>query len=141
VKTKQPITVSDGRVFYGRYPRTTERKLLEHRLSDELAVRLRGTTEAKLPYGRADVLTSTTVFEVEPAAQWRHGVRQVLAYAAQTGCTPAVALFGEASHPEVLRTYLRLRDNRPAVELWWWYGEGWRRVSNRRGCHATTATS
>lgn len=46
---------------------------------DLLAVQVSGQAEAPLPFGSADVMTATTVYEVEPVIHWRDGVRQVLA--------------------------------------------------------------
>jgi hypothetical protein len=108
--------------------------LLEHKLRDKLAQAQKGVTEACLPYGRADVMTATRVFEVEPAAQWRHGVRQVLAYSMQCGLPPALALFGETHHDRVLSLYLKLRDGHPAVELWWYSYSSWHRITSRAEC-------
>lgn len=132
--SKQHITLPDGRVIAGRRPGLSGGTLLEHRLRDELARRIHGVTEAVLPYGRADVMTAATVFEVEPARAWRHGVRQVLAYSAQCGLPPAVALFGEMHRDKVLKIYLKLRDGRPPVELWWHSHAGWEHISSRVAC-------
>src|SRR5487761_1268337 len=88
------VTLPDGRSIAGWQPGTAGGQLEEHRLRDKLAAQLHGITEAVLPYGRADVLTASAVFEVEPVKNWRHGVRQALAYSAQTNLPPAVALFG-----------------------------------------------
>ena len=108
------ISLPDGRQINGWPPGSAGGQLLEHRLRDELATQLGGITEAQLPYGRADVLTKDTVFEVEPAENWRHGVRQVLAYAAQVGlplpspcsapwpprgCSPSMSNSAAASGP------------------------------------------
>jgi hypothetical protein len=71
----------------------------------------------------ADALTAKAVFEVEPARNWRHSVRQVLACSAQAGLPPAAALFGVIRHDAL---YLKLRGDvqgsnvGPAVALWWW---------------------
>ena len=116
------ITLPDGRIIRGRMPGRSAVTLTEHRLRDELARRLNGVTEAVLPYGRADVLTVDTVFEVEPAGAWRHAVRQALAYSAQCGLPPAIALFGEAHRDDVLKIYLKLRDGQPPIILWWYSG-------------------
>lgn len=121
----------------GSYPGQRACVLREHVLRDELARRLSGITEAVLPYGRADVATDRYVIEVEPARAWRHAVRQVLAYAAQAGLEPGVALFGAASRDVVLKRYLSLRDGRPPVALWWWHeGLGWQRISARTDCRS-----
>jgi hypothetical protein len=129
------VRLLDGQMVRGRYPGASASVLREHRLRDELARQLRGATESVLPYGRADVLTATTVFEVEPENNWRHAVRRVLAYAAQYGKRPAVALFGAASRDTVTARYLRLRDGTPPVELWWWSFGRWWHVSSRRASH------
>jgi hypothetical protein len=109
--------------------------IAEHELRNRLARQLGGAAEANLPYGRADVLTATTVFEVKPWRNWRSAVRQVFSYSAQTGCTPAVALFGRARPDDVLPIYVRLRDSEPSVGLWWWAGGGgWAQIRSRREC-------
>lgn len=71
---------------------------------------LDGVCEATLPLGRVDVLTSTLAIEVESTTNWRAGARQALAYAAQTGTQPALALFGPPPRPEFERIYLLTRD-------------------------------
>jgi hypothetical protein len=88
------VELPDGRRVYGRDPGRSFITQVEHVLRDELGRTVRGVVEAVLPFGRADVLTAEAVFEVEPAARWRSGVRQALTYAAQTGLSPKVALFG-----------------------------------------------
>jgi hypothetical protein len=133
------VTLPDGRTVFGWRPGSSAVTLLEHRLRDDLARAVQGVTEATLPYGRPDVLTGAVVFEVEPADHWRHCVRQVLAYAAQTGCTPALALFGAASPDRVLRLYLRIRDSRPPIVLWWRDGTVWRAITSRAGCRQQRA--
>lgn len=132
--TKQWITLPDGRSVYGRMPGRSSVTLVEHLLRDDLARQIRGVTEAVLPYGRPDVLTADAVFEVEPATNWRGGVRQVLAYAAQTGLPPHVALFGEAHSTHVVKLYLKLRDGRPPITLWWYSGLKWTKINSRRRC-------
>jgi hypothetical protein len=97
-------------------------------------------TEARLPYGRADVLTATAVYEVESLGGWRTGVRQVLAYSAQSALPPVLALFGQAHHSEVLKMYLKLRDGRPPIGLYWHNGYGWQDVSSRAACRNMGAT-
>lgn len=130
------VEVADGRVFFGRRPGQAPATLPEHLLRDELAFQLDGITEAALPYGRADVLTSTTAFEVEPLRSWKTGARQALAYAVQTGCEPGLAIFGTASPPEVLRLYLKLRDERPPIQFWSWNGCKWVHITSRAACRA-----
>jgi hypothetical protein len=133
---KKTIITPNGAEVSGFIPGLAGGVLLEHRLRDKLAKRINGVTEATLGYGRADVLTAETVFEVEPMMAWRHGVRQALGYAAMTGCKPAVGLFGKASADQVLRIYTKLRDGKPPIELWWWSGMQWNRITNRRQCRA-----
>lgn len=108
--------------------------LLEHQLRDILARDVGGITEVTLPYGRADVATATTVFEVEGKENWRTGVRQVLAYAAQSEVSPALALFGAAAPSEVLDLYLQLRDGTPVIALWWFSHGRWREITARSQC-------
>jgi hypothetical protein len=128
------LTLPSGRKVRG-HPPFDNRKLLEHVLSDELARQVDGLVEVVLPYGRADVATTKRIFEVEPLKNWRAGVRQVLAYAAQSELRPALALFGsKAHHTEVLKLYMKLRDGTPQVELWWRDGRYWRWISNRHEC-------
>jgi hypothetical protein len=139
-RLRRTITLPDGRTITGWPPGTAHGRLLEHQLRDKLAAQLGGITEAVLPYGRADVLTNTAVFEVEPAKQWRHGVFQAYAYAAQTGLPPAVALFGAIHHTDLLKRYLKLRSdhwsrsNTAPVALWWWDGAAWTPISSRTRC-------
>lgn len=94
-----------------------------------------GITEASLPYGQVDVLIETTAFEVKPVAKWRRAVGQALQYSAQTGCEPAVALFGRADRARVLDIYIRLRDGDVPVQLWW-RAYRWERIGCRRDCRS-----
>lgn len=130
----QHVDLPDGRRIWGRAPGGSAVTLDEHDLRDELARLVGGITEARLPYGVADVLTKQLVFEVEPAASWQDGVRQVLAYAMQTGLPPALALFGQADHLRVQRLYLKLRTGPPPVELWWHTGQRWQRIASLPDC-------
>lgn len=128
------VTLPSGRRVAGRRPGGSGVQHQEHVLRDQLARHVSGVTEASLGYGRADVLTESMVFEVEPLRSWRKGVRQVLAYSAQAGLPPALALFGECHRSEVLRVYLTLRDGTPPVALWWYAGRGWRHIRSRADC-------
>ncbi len=56
---------------------------------------VRAKVEVRTTFGRIDVLTDEFVVEVEPFTTWRHGVRQALAYAQETGKKPAVAVYGD----------------------------------------------
>jgi hypothetical protein len=56
---------------------------------------VRARVEVRTTFGRIDVMTDEFVVEVEPFATWRHGVRQALAYAQETGKRPAVAVYGD----------------------------------------------
>ena len=134
------ISLPDGRQINGWPPGSAGGQLLEHRLRDELATQLGSITEAQLPYGRTDVLTKDTVFEVEPAENWRHGVRQVLAYAAQVGLPPAVALFGAVATERMLAVHEQLSGGQWAtrppvpVALWWWDEHTWLHITSRGEC-------
>lgn len=131
---REQVTLPDGRVITGHAPGASAVTLPEHDLRDRLAKQLGGITEASLPFGLADVLTANTVFEVEPCGSWRHGVRQALAYSAQTDLPPAVALFGRGTPGEVLKLYKELGGNWPPIGLWWWTGYTWTQVTSRRSC-------
>jgi hypothetical protein len=128
------VTLPDGRQIRGQAPGTAGVQHPEHVLRDVLARQLRGITEALLPYGRADVATATHVFEVESAPKWREGVRQVLAYAAQCGLAPAVALFGPVDRVGMLKLRTKLCQGRPPVELWWWGGRRWEQITANSRC-------
>lgn len=126
------ITLPNGRQVAGRKPGLSGVSCFEHLLRDQLARRIRGATEVSLPYGSADVMTERMVFEVEALSSWRHGVRQVLGYSAQTGLPPALALFGAAHRDDVLKLYLKLRDGTPRIVLWWHTGQVWHEIRSRR---------
>ncbi|MFG3639121.1 hypothetical protein ACGF3C_02455 [Micromonospora sp. NPDC047762] len=114
IPVRKPITVPDGRHFYGRWPQQMP-STGEGPYIAALARQIGGTCEVCLPVGRADVATNRVVFEVEPAKQWRTAARQALGYAGQTGLTPAIALFGPADY---LRIYLFVRDRLPGLQMW-----------------------
>jgi hypothetical protein len=138
---RQAVTLPDGRQVLGGTPGTSAATIEEHRLRDALAREVHGITEAVLPYGRADVLTASAVYEVEPYRTWRHGARQVLAYSAQCGLPPALALFGAIRRDEMLRFYLKFREREPVIRLWWWTGYGWKRITARVHCTAMRSPS
>ncbi len=125
---RKPIVAPNGKTYFGRWPQTMP-NTGEGPYIAALARRVQGACEVVVPLGRADVASNDTIFEVEPVRSWRTGARQVLAYAAQTGQTPAVALFGDADY---LRIYLWIRDRLPGVHLWVWRNVAWGRVASRR---------
>lgn len=89
---------------------------------DMLAAQVGGRTEVVLPFGRADVLTGTTVYEVEPASRWREGVAQALQYAAQVPQRGAVAFYGgDVTYAKVRAELAKLPA--PGLDLWWLEGE------------------
>ena len=122
------VTAPDGRTYRGRWPQDLGTNG-EAPYIKALAAQVRGVPEVVLPAGRADVATSTTVFEVEPAKSWRTGAQQAFAYAGMTGLAPALALFGEA---DWLSLYLRIRDRMMPLALWRWSYGAWELVSSRR---------
>jgi hypothetical protein len=79
-------------------------------------------------------MTATAVFEVEPYRSWRNSARQALGYSAQCGLPPALALFGKVHHEVLLKLYLRFRDGRPPIALWWWNGSRWESIGSRNAC-------
>lgn len=116
-------------MYYGRWPQSVP-ATGEGPYIASLARTVNGACEVVLPVGRADVASSTEIFEVEPVRSWRLGLRQVLAYAAQTGLNPGLALFGPAEHEPI---YLFLRDRLPSVSLWIWRsGLGWEKTTSRK---------
>lgn len=133
------IRTAEGYSYSGRWPQDMANKG-EGPYIAALAHKLGGSCEVVVPFGRADVATPTHIFEVEPARSWRIGVRQVLAYSAQTGMKPALALFGDADY---LRIYLYLRDRVHAadIELWRWNHGHWGRCSSRSAASLKTSTT
>lgn len=117
--------------FSGRWPNDAASRLHEHRLSADLARHVGGAVEVVLLCGRADVATNSDIFEVEPIDNWRHGLQQVLAYSAETGLRPNLALFGERGDASDI--YLKLRDRTHSrVTLWLHDRYQWGRITNRR---------
>lgn len=107
---------------------------------DLLASQLGGQIEAELPFGRADVLTDGSVFEVEPAFHWRIGVRQVLAYAAQASRQPALALYGKPAMASAVLGHLGQLPP-PGVDLWWFTGDGFARIATEEDAAAVPLTA
>lgn len=128
-KYRPTVTVADGRVFRGIHPQELSESNGETPYIRALAAQVAGVPEVTLPAGRADVLNETTAFEVEPARAWRAGVRQAYGYAAMTGCSPAVALFGTAHYVKI---YKEVRDKMPGVQLWIWNGSRFDRCGSMR---------
>ncbi len=70
--------------------------LPESKYRDLLAIQVHGTVEARVPFGRIDVLCPIWQFEVEPFHSWAHGARQVMGYAFQKpDIRPALAVYGD----------------------------------------------
>lgn len=109
----------------------------EHYFRDLLAKQVGGRTEVILPFGRADVMTDTMVWEVEPASRYPAGVRQALQYASQTGLTAALASYGpNALVTKVFDHLAKLPA--PGVELWWLYERRFVLVKNAAEAQAIT---
>lgn len=112
----------------------------EHQLRDDLARQLGGVTEADVPLGFADMATRKAVFEVEPRHSWQDGARQVLAYSAQCGLPPALALFRAIPAAEMLTvlTELRAMDlpglHADFIDLLWWTGQAWQQITSPELC-------
>jgi hypothetical protein len=108
-------------------PRSARTTLPESHYRDMLARQVRGRTEVTLPFGRADVVTDTTVYEVEPAARWTAGIAQALQYAAQVPQRGAIALYGDEVPLAKVRARLASLPA-PGLELWWLAGDLFVRV-------------
>lgn len=123
-------------------PRRVASHVAEHnRHRDSLALQLGGKREKRTPYGRADVATETTVFEVEPRSTWQTGVQQALAYSAGLGLRPALAVYGVIHRLELLDLYMYISAttlpalrSATSLELWWWTGAHWQHISARSHC-------
>jgi hypothetical protein len=128
---RKRIDLPTGRVLFGLWPQSMPTHG-EGPYIAALARRVDGACEVTLLVGRADVANTTTVFEVEPSQSWRHGARQVLGYAAQTGLSPALALFGPppGGERDFLRVYVFVRD-RLRMPLWLWQYGYWVQASRR----------
>lgn len=92
----------------------------ESHYRDLLAKQVGGRTEVRLPFGRADVMTDTTVWEVEPASHYPAGVRQALQYAIQSGLRGALAAYGQPAKAEKVFAHLAKLPG-PGVDLWWFH--------------------
>lgn len=123
---RNSVLTPSGRRFAGRWPQDMP-QTGEGPYIAALARTVHGACEVVVPLGRADVANASHIYEVEPVGSWRSGARQVLAYAWQTGLTPALALFGPAEYE---RIYLFLRDRLPGIDLWVWR-DGWERTTSR----------
>lgn len=123
------IRVADGRSFPGLRPEEIVSEVGEAPFIRRLADQLRGLAEVRLPAGRADVATSSHVFEVEPMHQWRTGVRQAYGYAAMSGLKPGLALFGRGGLRGI---YREMQQTMPGAELLAWddVAEAWHRCDS-----------
>ena len=88
---------------------------------------VRAKVEVRTTFGRIDVLTDEFVVEVEPFTTWRHGVRQALAYAQETGKKPAVAVYGDIDMQSGARMW---RDCAGLVTIFMLNYRTWTRVRN-----------
>lgn len=69
---------------------------------DALAYTVNGRTEVHLATGRADVVSSNEVFEVDQPSKWKEGMGQALAYAQDLKLKPVLALTSYSRGPEGL---------------------------------------
>lgn len=92
--------------------------LPESHYRDLLAKQVGGKTEVRLPFGRADVLTDTHIYEVEPIGNWRHGAAQALQYAAQVTQRGALAVYGDPGNLAQAFAGLAMLPP-PGLDLWW----------------------
>lgn len=90
----------------------------EHYFRDLLARQVGGRTEVQLAFGRADVMTDTMVWEVEPATRYPAGVRQALHYGAMAGLPAGIATYGHRNLVTKVFDHLA-KLPAPGVELWW----------------------
>jgi hypothetical protein len=128
---RSSIMTAGGRLFWGHPPGCRLGPVSERAKRDELATMLRGLVEVRVAVGRADLMTSTHVFEVERLKTWSTGLQQAVAYAAVSEQRPALALV-EANDPDrLMKAYLRIRDKLPHVALWA-HGErtGWQPITS-----------
>lgn len=101
--------------------------LAESFYRDLLAEQVGGRIEVALPFGRCDVMTDRTVWEVEPVDRWRHGVAQALQYAAQVPQRGAIAVYGnDVPLTEIRRAVDALPP--PGIDIWWLAGGRWVRA-------------
>jgi len=84
--------------------RDAPKQWIEYRFRDALAILLDGKTEVPLRSGKADIVTSTHVYEVKRCRQWKHAIGQALVYASEVGLRSGIALFGWSPTEEVIQT-------------------------------------
>lgn len=117
--------VGSRRKVMGFIPDSPKHLLKECDYRDALAVKVGGITEVQMAIGRADVMTPEMVFEVKALAEWKRGVMQVLAYSAESGLPPSIAVFdggADAPSEEAWRVCKAV-----GVSIWWHGPKGWRR--------------
>lgn len=104
----------------------------ESHYRDLLAAHVAGRIEVTIPLGgRADVMTETDVWEVEPLGSWKHGLRQAIGYAALSGLRGNVAVYGRLSADAAADLFETLRAAPVDVRLWIFDGvRGWELVGS-----------
>lgn len=109
----------------------------ESHYRDLLAETVGGRTEVSIKLGgRADVMTSTDVYEVEPLGTWKVGLRQALGYAAFSGLRGNLAVFGFMRSDEAVALFLQLREAPIDIGLWLYdANRGWSRITSRKDAH------
>jgi hypothetical protein len=93
---------------------------------DHFAATFDGRTEVRTTFGRVDVVLGDLVVEVEPFRTWRHGVRQALAYAQESGKLPGVAIYGAMSRVDAGRIWDQCSG---LVTVYLLDGTRWRKVA------------
>jgi L-alanine-DL-glutamate epimerase-like enolase superfamily enzyme len=63
-------------------------------LKNEMAIKLKGTTDVQLKTGRGDIVTETHIYEVKYINHWKQAIGQVLVYSVEMNKKPALILFG-----------------------------------------------
>jgi len=71
----------------------SNKNLIECKISDKLSNYINGSREIKCQCGVIDIKTDEYVIEVKCFKNWKHGLGQVIAYAAVTGLKPWLHLF------------------------------------------------
>ena len=81
----------------------------EARWRDALSAKLQGRTEVKLATGRADLVTSNEVFELDKPTKWKEGLGQIIAYSQELKLKPVLAIMSYSRGPANLQKKSRER--------------------------------
>lgn len=90
---------------------------------DQVATKLNGKTEVRVPDGRVDIVTDTHAIEVEFSAKWKNAIGQSLWYSLQTQKKAGIVIILKdpmKDAPDAIRLETLVKEHKLPIKVWWW---------------------